>query len=418
MFESEADGAARLAIAAVIGIGVGLEREWSAHTSGPDARFAGLRTFLLLGLLGGTTGLLAARGYERLAVAFALGGVGLAVGAYVMAMGREGTTPDGTTEAAAIGVLALSALAGVGWLTLAAGTGALMVLALTEKNRLHGLVRQLGQTEWHAAVQFAVLAVVVLPLLPAGPLLGVLAFRPRMLWTVVLLLSAVNFAGYIARRAIGAGRGYGITGALGGVISSTAVSLGFARQSRTEREVGIPLASGVIAACTVLVPRVLIVSAFLSPAVAMALVPLLVPAFVIGVVVVFLANRSGTHATPTPTADDRSPLRFRSALEMAVLFQLSMTAIAYASQLLGRVELFGMAALLGLTDVDALTVAMAGPSSGVAADIAARAIAIGVLANTLLKLGIVVVVGRSTFRAATAAGLVALAAASAVTLAL
>ena len=418
MFESEADGAARLAIAAVIGIGVGLEREWSSHTTGPDARFAGLRTFLLLGLLGGTTGLLAARGYERLAVAFALGGVGLAVGAYVMAMGREGSTPDGTTEAAAIGVLALSALAGVGWLTLAAGAGALMVLALTEKNRLHGLVRHLGQTEWHAAVQFAVLAVVVLPLLPAGPLFGVLAFRPRMLWTVVLLLSAVNFAGYIARRAVGARRGYGITGALGGVISSTAVSLGFARQSRTDRDVGIPLASGVIAACTVLVPRVLIVSAFLSPAVAVALMPLLVPAFAIGVVVVFFANRSGAHAPSAPTADDRSPLHFRSALEMAVLFQLSMTAIAYASQLLGRVELFGMAALLGLTDVDALTVAMASPSSGVATDIAARAIAIGVLANTLLKLGIVVVVGRSTFRAATAAGLMALATASAVTLAL
>lgn len=418
MFESEVDGAARLAIAGLIGIGVGLEREWSGHTTGPDARFAGLRTFLLLGLLGGTTGLLAARGYERLAVAFALGGVALAVAAYVMAMGREGSTADGTTEAAAIGVVALSALAGIGWLTLAGGAGVIMVLALTEKNRLHGLVRHLGQTELHAAVQFAVLAVVVLPLLPAGPVLGVLAVRPRMVWTVVLLLSAVNFAGYIARKAVGAGRGYGITGALGGVISSTAVSLGFARQSRTDGEIGIPLASGVIAACTVLVPRVLIVSALLSPGVATALVPLLFPAFVIGAGVVFLASRSGGHPAAAPPADERSPLRFRSALEMAVLFQISMTGIAYASKLLGTVELYGMAALLGLTDVDALTVAMSGPTSGVVAATAARAIAIGILANTLLKLAIVVVVGRSTFRTATAAGLVALAAATAITLAL
>ena len=143
---------------------------------------------------------------------FVLGGVALVVCSYVMAMRRPASGIDGTTEAAALTVLALATLAGTGWVMLAAGAGSLMVLALSEKQRLHGLVRHIGDAELHAALQFSVLALVILPLLPAGPLLGDLGIRPRALWIVVLLFSALNFAGYLARRAVGPQRGYGIAG--------------------------------------------------------------------------------------------------------------------------------------------------------------------------------------------------------------
>jgi len=278
MGPSEYEGAVRLGIATLIGLGAGVEREWSGHTTGPDARFAGVRTFTLLGLLGGVSGLLLAQGHELMTLGFVLGGVGLVVCSYVMATRRATSGIDGTTEAAALTVLALATLAGTGWVMLAAGAGSLMVLALSEKQRLHGLVRNIGDKELHAALQFSVLALVVLPLLPAGPLFGELAIKPRALWIVVLLFSALNFAGYLARHAVGPERGYGIAGALGGVVSSTAVTLNFSRQSQRDDEPGVPLARGVIAACTVLVPRVLIVSAVLSPAVALALAPRLLPA--------------------------------------------------------------------------------------------------------------------------------------------
>ena len=213
--------AQRLAVATLIGLVVGTEREWSGPKAGPERRFAGLRTFLLFGMLGGVAGLLVS------GEALLPGSVLLAAGAAfnVVAYARSVRTPeqprDGTTEAAALVVLSLGTLAGLGYLALAAGCGAVVVFALGEKQRLHWLVGKIGQEEMHAALQFLVLALVIFPLLPTGPYESFFGFRPRALWAMVLLLSGINFAGYIARRAVGPGRGYGMTGALAGLISST-----------------------------------------------------------------------------------------------------------------------------------------------------------------------------------------------------
>src|SRR5688572_8781130 len=283
------DAALRLAIAAVIGLAVGLERQWSGHAAGPDARFAGLRTFLMLGLLGGVAGLAARDGHEILAAVIAAGGAGLSIAAYVTFVRQPGADRDGTTETAAIVVVALGVLAGsVSWL-LAAGAGSLVVLALNEKKRLHGAVSHVQPEELRGALQFAVLALVVLPLLPEGPFLGWAAIRPRTLWMIVLLFCAINFAGFLARRSAREGRGYLLTGLLGGVISSTAVTFGFARHSRQYPVASAGLAAGVIGACTVLVPRVFVVSSVLNPDVAAALVPYVIPAGLLGAAVVGLA---------------------------------------------------------------------------------------------------------------------------------
>jgi uncharacterized membrane protein (DUF4010 family) len=413
MSQLDYDNAIRLAIAGLIGLGVGAEREWSGRTSGPDGRFAGLRTFFLLGLLGGSAGLLLAQGHELVALALLLGGAALSVCAYVIATRRATASTDGTTEAAALTVIGLAAIAGSGSLGLAAGAGSIMVLALSEKTRLHALVSRIDEVELHAALQFSVLALVVLPLLPSGPLFGPLAIRPRALWLMVLLFSALNFAGFVARRMIGVQRGYGVTGALGGVVSSTAVTLNFARLSATQGEIGVPLARGVIAACTVLVPRVLIVSAVLNPSVSWALVPRLTLPFLVGLVIVLFAWRRD-HATddaidPQPT---QSPLRLSSALKMTIAFQAAMSAITFVRNQFGHAGLYGTAAALGLTDVDALTAAMSAPSAQLPPELAARILAFGVLVNTLMKLGLAVVLGRSRFRRLAAIGLGGLAIAS------
>jgi len=413
MTQIDYESAIRLAIAGLIGLGVGTEREWSGHRRGPDGRFAGIRTFLLLGLLGGSAGLFLAQGYEFLAAALLLGGAALSVSAYVVATRRSTASTDGTTEAAALTVVALAAMAGAGSLLLAAGAGSIMVLALSEKRRLHALVRRIGEVELHAALQFTVLALVVLPLLPAGPVLGPLAIRPRALWLIVLLFSALNFGGYLARRIIGVERGYGVTGALGGVVSSTAVTLSFARTSAKQGEISLPLARGVIAACTVLVPRVLVVSALLNPAVSMALLPRLLPPFVVGLAIVLFAWRDDDAAdTPMDSQPIESPLRLSNALKMTIAFQAAMSAITFVQGKFGRVGLYSTAALLGLTDVDALTASMSAPSAQLPAELAARILAFGVLINTIMKLGLAITLGRSRFRRMAAAGLGALIVAS------
>ena len=416
MFIENAQGqiAMRLAIAAMIGLAAGLEREWSGHASGPDARFAGLRTFLMLGAIGGIAGSLGAAGYPQVASAIALSASVLCVVAYAVAVRRPTATTDGTTEAAALIVVALGVIAGMGWIGLAAGAGAIVVLALSEKTRLHWLVQRLGEAELRAGLQFAVLAVVVLPLLPSGPYFGVVGLRPRALWAIVLLFSGLNFAGFIARRLAGAHRGYKITGALGGAISSTAVTLSFSRQSRRDTELNGALAGGVIAACTVLVPRVVLVSAVLSPGVALNLLPFLAPAFLTGAALVAFGWRTKDNGTKRADDEPENPLNLAAAIRMAVAFQAAMAIIAWVRQYWGVAGVFATAAVLGLTDVDALTVSMSRQQAALDAGIAARAITVGILANTLMKLGIALVLGRASFRRRASVGLAALAAGTAV----
>lgn len=411
--DGQRDIATRLTIAALVGLAAGLEREWSGHASGPDARFAGLRTFCLLGLLGGIAGVLAASSELELAAAMAGGGAALCVAAYIVVARKPGASPDGTTEAAALAILALGALAGFGWIGIASGAGAIVVLLLSEKTRLHWLVRQLGEPEFRAGVQFAVLAVVVLPLLPPGPYFGDLAIKPRALWSIVLLFSALNFGGFVARRRLGPNRGLSVTGALGGLVSSTAVTLTFSRMSRADDDLGASLASGVLAACTVLIPRVLIVSAFLNPSVSLALLPMLALPLAVGIAFTFLGIRSS--GAPRGAADRaENPLRLMTAIPMAVVFQAAMLGVMFAQRLWGSTGVYGGATVLGLTDVDALTVSMSRQGASLTTAVAAHAIAIGILANTILKLAVAAIVGRSAYRRRTAAGLGALAASTAV----
>jgi uncharacterized membrane protein (DUF4010 family) len=410
MIDTQMEGAARLSIAALVGLAAGLEREWSGHASGPNARFAGLRTFFLLGVIGGVIGLLADTSHEAVAAAIALGAAALCVSAYAMAVRRATSDTDGTTEAAALAIIVLGAFAGTGHIGIAAGAGAIVVLMLSEKARLHWLVKRLGEPELRAGVQFAVLAVVVLPLLPAGPLFGPFAVKPRVLWELVLLFSGLSFAGFLASRIVGESRGLGITGALGGAISSTAVTLSFSRQSRRDPELAAPLVRGVLAACTVLIPRVLIVSAVLNPVVAVTLLPLLLPAFVIGLAFVTIGWRSDSESRRTTPRADGNPLRLGAAIRMTVAFQVAMIVITLVARRWGTPGLFTTAGVLGLADVDALTASMARPEANLVPVIAARAIAIGILANTTLKLIVAVALGAAAYRRRAVLGLASLAA--------
>lgn len=399
----------RLAIAALGGAVVGLEREWSGHAAGPTARFAGIRTFTLLGLTGGLAGLLHAldapiAGSVLLAAAGAL-----VVAAYVAASIYD---VDGTTEVAAFVVLASGAMAGLGQLAVASGLAALTGLLLVEKSRLHALVARVDGAELRAGIRFAAMALVVLPLVPAGPFGPAPGVRPRELWALVLFFSGLGFLGHVARRAVGPAHGLPVAGALGGVISSTNVTLTFARASRETPADARPLASGIVAANLVLVPRVLAATTVLHAGLAAALLPRLLPAAALLAVVLLVSLRAGGGRDDAPP-DASQPLRVGPALQMAALFQVVLYAVSVAQTWFGDAGLLTTAAALGLTDVDALTVTMArgvAPTSGVA--LAADAIAVGITANSLLKAGLALALGRGACR--TVAGPALLAAAGAI----
>jgi uncharacterized membrane protein (DUF4010 family) len=407
---SDVGAAIGIFCAALGGAAIGVERQWSGHASGPQARFAGVRTFTLLGGLAGTAGWLWSLGATMLAVVLLAGAAGLVIAAYVAA---SRTDVDGTTEVAAFIVLAAGVAAGMGRLALASGLIATTSLLLVEKSRLHALVERLDDAELRAGARFAVMAVVILPLLPTGPFGPWGGIRPRELWALVLLFAGLNFAGYVARRVVGDQHGHGVAGTLGGIVSSTGVTLTFARLSHDPSNPAASLAAGVLGACTVLFLRVVVATAILSPALAMALLPYLAAPWLVGMTVSVLgfARVEGRGSSLAPPVN---PLQTWAALQMAGLFQLVLFGVHAAQHWLGEIGLLVSGAVLGLTDVDALTLSMARTTAtGMPVQDAALAVAIGILSNTLLKLGLTVALGRGRFRRRTAAGLTAIAAASA-----
>jgi uncharacterized membrane protein (DUF4010 family) len=416
-----------LMVAALIGLAVGLEREWSGHTTGPDARFAGLRTFTLLGIIGGLGGWFARSNHPAIAAAIIAGAVLFVIAAFVMAMRRPGTSADATTEVVAIVVIAIGTTAGLGQRSLASAVAALVVLLLTEKSTLQRALQRIDASELRATLQFAVMALVILPLLPDRTFGAYDAFNPRELWTVVLLFSALNFAGYIARRLVGETRGLGLTGLLGGMISSTAVTFSFSRRSRNDATLALPLAFGVAAACTVLLPRLIVLAAVLQPSLLPEVVPLLAPPFLVGVALLLFALWRERETRPPESVEPsvstppnhtlQNPLAIKSSIHMAVAFQAVLFAIAWVQTTIGNPGVLASAGLLGLTDMDALTLAM----TRLAADtsqshLAAIAIGIGVIANTVLKSSIVLVIGGERFRLRAFAALALLGTASGIAL--
>jgi uncharacterized membrane protein (DUF4010 family) len=397
----DVDTLRQLAVATLVGLAIGVEREWSGHGHGRHPRFAGLRTFTLLGLASGLCGWLWSAGAQGPALILLAGMSALVVAAYFQAS-KHGL--GGTTEVASFVVMAAAMLAGAGNTRVAAGITAVTLLLLVEKTSLHKLVSKLDPDELRAAARFAVMATVILPLLPEGPFGPLGGVRPRTLWALVLLFSGLSFAGFLARRAFGRDRGYAIAGTLGGLVSSTGATLTLAELSRKKPEAGLALAAGVMGANVVLFPRVLLSSVILAPPLAGALWPACIAPIVIGVVLMLRGLGHGSKVEPMDR--DSNPLQLGSALWMTLIFQGVLFIVAFANARLGERGVFGSAALLGLVEMDALTISMARlTASGTAAEITARAVTIGLLANTVTKFVIAIVAGRGSFRPLAAAGL-------------
>lgn len=394
-----------LAVAALAGLAIGIEREWSGSKPGEPSRFGGVRTFLLLGLTGGFAAVLFRAFHPLVGVALFAAGLALVLVAYLVSAWRGSI--DATSEVAGLLVLGTGAAAGFGMLTVASAVAASTALVLVEKGRMHAAVARLESSGLVAGARFAVLALVVLPLLPEGPIARLGGLEPQKLWGIVLIFSGLSFAGYIALRLVGPERGYSVAGFLGGLVSSTAVTLNFARESRRDAVDGNlskALALGVVAACSVLPLRVLVVAGALHAPVAWALLPALVLPLLAGGVAIAIAwfRRPQGHGAPRLP---ENPLRLGAAVQMAVLFQVVLWVLSSTRERLGTSGLLASSAVLGLTDMDALTFSLteltrggAGAVGALEPSAAARGLVVGMLANTLLKAGVAVTVGAGAFR--------------------
>ncbi len=391
------------ATALSIGALIGIEREKRAVAE-QEAGIGGVRTFILIAGLGALAGWLAREHQAPWLVGVALVVVGATVVAgYVLAARHRPESLGLTTEVAALVVCLLAATVLLGERGLAVALGVVTAAVLAYKDPLHGVVARLGWDDVFAGVRLLLATFVILPLLPDRPVDPWGALNPRSLWVLVLLISSLSLVGYVATRSLGTRRGTLATGLAGGMVSSTAVTLAFARQSREQHGawVGPALAAGILLAWSVMFVRVLIEVLVVNAALVRPLVPPLAGLGVVSGISAWVLFRRGAHGG-APSREEvpvRNPFRLTQAAKFAAFFALVLLVVEGVKRYAPGEGFYVVAALAGLTDVDAITLSMAEyAKSGGAAQVAVDSIVIAALTNTLVKTGMVVALGGPELR--------------------
>jgi uncharacterized membrane protein (DUF4010 family) len=402
--------------ALLLGALLGIEREKRNMREGFG--IAGLRSFVLLALLGAVGGYMG----TALAMPWILPAVVVVVGVvvaagYVAGVRQRPEQVGLTTELAAVAACLLGAMATTGFRDLAVGLGVGMAALLAYKQPLHQLVGQLGWEDVLVGMRLLLATFIVLPLLPDRAIDPWGAINPYKLWLLVLLISGMSLVGYIATRWLGPGRGIAVTAATGGLVSSTAVTLAFAKQSRDEPQRARALAGGVLLAWAIMFVRVVAVAAVVQPALALALaVPCAaMTAVCAGAAGVAMRSRDGGGADGLPAVPMRNPFSLLAASKFAALFAVVQLLLKLGQQHLPQSGVYAVAALAGLTDVDAITVSMGERVRAAPADvgIAATAILVACLSNTAVKTGMAIGLGRGLARTVVVGAVAAVAAGAA-----
>lgn len=381
---SETDLLSRLGVALAIGLLVGLERGWHTRNEPDSLRPAGLRTFALTGLLGGIAGALALRfGGIVLGAAFLAHATAFILFHWLEAQ-KEGDL-GATTIVAGMVTFMLGAFAVSGEVKIAIAAGVVTTLLLALRERLHGLIASLTPQEINAVLTLVAMSFLLLPLLPNRAIDPWQAINPYVIWLMAIMLALISFGGYVAVKIFGERKGMMMMALAGGLASSTAVTLSFARLARDHPASARLLAAGVLSSGVVMFARVVIVAAAFNPALSL---PLGLPMAMAGLVTAIGAAiyLFGVEDNESPKLSIRNPLELGSALKLAALIVVIMLAAKILKAQVGDAGVIGLAALSGIADVDAITLSMARSAGGeISARLAATAILVAVAVNTASK---------------------------------
>ncbi len=388
----------RLGVALAIGLLIGFERGWKERDLPEGRRIAGFRTFGVLGILGGGSAVLAEShgGLVLAAVFVAVAGV-FCVAQWSEFRDASSADLSITTSIAGLTTLALGALAGSGHLAAAGSATVVLALLLGFKPELHALLKKINRSELLATLRLLLISLVALPILPDQGYGPWQALNPYKLWLLVVLVAGISYVGYFAGKIIGDRRGIVVTGLLGGLVSSTATTLAFARQSKVRPDESVLLAAGILFSLAVMLPRTLLIAIVVMPDAAKSLsVPLLLSAFTtVGLALLVNRKRSTDAKLAEHTDQQRNPLELGAAIQLAGIMGVFILAAQAIREWFGQTGLYGIAVLLGLVDIDAVTVSigsMAGRGD-IQGNVAVNALLIAIATNTLVKPALVFVAG-------------------------
>lgn len=382
-----------LLVATLSGLLIGLERERKRETRG--SIFAGIRTFPLIALLGAICGQLS-REVGNIVVALGLAVLGLLLG---LAYWRTsaGEKVGGTSEVAALVTFGLGVLAGLDHLTVAIAGAVIVTGVLSLRDELHQLSQAVSREDLFATVQFAAVSLLILPLVPDRPLGPWGVWNPHTIWLQVVLISGISFVGYLAAKLVGTARSIGLGGILGGLVSSTAVTLSYSKRSRSNPALGPILAVGVLLASAVMAVRILILLSVAAPTL---VVPALLPfatLFVVSLAACALVYRSSKKQEVGELAM-KNPFELKTALQFALVFAVILLLAQAAEIYLGEGGVYLASIVAGFARPDAMALTLGQQTQGgLEPVVAVRGLTLAVVSNTLFKAGLALSVGHERF---------------------
>ncbi|ELI0636087.1 MgtC/SapB family protein [Vibrio harveyi] len=382
-----------LFVALLLGAIVGTQRGWVMRNSVEGSRVAGIRTFSLVGLLGGLVGILANL-YTPLLLGFAL--IALVILACIAFVIQQKKSEDIsiTGVVSLVITFVLGSLAVSGEPALAAAAAVITAVVLDNKRELHQALQRLQEYELDAALRLLLISIVLLPLLPNQAYGPWNALNPYEIWWMVVLIASISFVGYFAIKIGGAKRGILFTSVFAGLSSSTALTLQFSHLSREQSSISPLLASGILLSCGTMFPRLLIVLSVINP----QLVTLLWPIVMIMMIALYFPAwwiwRRSEVGKVEQSNKQTNPLALQSALFFGVVLAVIMLLSHALSDLFGNAGVLILSALSGITDVDAISLALGRQSTQtLSVETAALGILIAASVNTVVKMGMVVAIG-------------------------
>lgn len=372
-----------------IGLLIGLERERN-----PSAK-AGLRTFALVAVFGTLAGLISTKaGSPWLLIAGLLAVAGMIVAAYINNPGEE-NDPGTTTVIALLLSYGLGAMIWYGLAKLAVMLAIGITALLYFKPELRGLTQRLTRRDLVAVLQFSVLTFIVLPILPDQDYGPYHAFNPHQAWLMVVLISGISLAGYAALHLVGTRYGAPLLGFLGGLVSSTATTLIYAKHSKANQTMLNLAASVIVIASMVVALRLLVVSSVVAYGKLPGLLPVLAGGLMFGLLVALYNWRKMSHATELYVPETTNPAELHTAIGFGSLYVAVLLGAAWMADIAGSQGLYAVALVSGLTDVDAITLSSLRLFNlGQLNELqTVTAIALAFLSNLAFKFGMVIFIG-------------------------
>jgi len=387
-----------------IGLLIGLERERK-----PDTK-AGLRTFALTALLGCMAAMIAEITLSGWVIP---AGLVMVAAMIIVAQARDPMDDGdpGTTSVVALMVCyGLGALVWFGQATLAVMLAITVTVLLYFKAQLQGVSRSLTHKDLISILQFGVLSLVVLPILPNQDYGPYNALNPHQIWWMVVLISGLSLAGYAALRIVGNRHGAPLLGFFGGLVSSTATTMVFARNARDDAKLTATATLVILIANLVVTVRLGIVAVVLAPSLFVPLASVLGIGLLLGLIVAIFRWRTLTTTSDLPMPEVKNPTEIRTALSFGLLYGVVLLLAAWLQDIAGSQGLYLVALASGLTDVDAITLSTLRlfNQQTLTDAPAVTAIALATLSNLAFKSGLVIAIGGKTLARQVMPGLVAI----------